>query len=318
MNCGFVVALLLVALAASGCNKQIKPGDPLRGLTRQEQDRFRRGRAFFQGTFTPETGLGPLFNSTSCGECHEEPAVGGFGDETEVHATAFRPDRTCDSLASEGGFVIQQAVTPALKAALGIDSEPFPKSAFNADAYVGEMGVTNPGQVNEGTVGGKPIPPGVDPARDPEINQTQLDLTNDFVRFLAPPGPAPLTTEAKRGRRLFSEIGCAGCHIPTLQTGNSPVSALKKKTFFAYTDLLLHDMGPDLADVCLGLATPADFRTEPLIGLRFLKEFLHDGRAKTLEQAVELHGGEGAGAHDRFKKLSASDRAALIAFLKSL
>jgi CxxC motif-containing protein (DUF1111 family) len=383
MNCGFVVALLLVALAASGCNKQIKPGDPLRGLTRQEQDRFRRGRAFFQGTFTPETGLGPLFNSTSCGECHEEPAVGGFGDETEVHVTAFRADRTCDSLAGEGGFVIQRSVTPALKAALGIDSEPFPKSAtgrgtrstpvvfgrglldavpdsvilshadpddrnhdgirgrpnraadgrigrfgrkafvpalndFNADAYVGEMGVTNPGQVNEGTVGGKPIPPGVDAARDPEIDQTQLDLTNDFVRFLAPPEPAPLTNEAKQGERIFSQIGCTGCHIPTLQTGNSPVSALKNKTFFAYTDLLLHDMGPDLADVCLGLATPSDFRTEPLIGLRFAKEFLHDARAKTLEQAIELHGGEGAGARDRFKKLSAPDRAALVAFLKSL
>src|SRR5206468_11145714 len=60
---------------------------------------------------------------------HEDPAAGGFGDEVEVHATAFRSDRSCDPLTGEGGPVIQQKVTPALKAALGIDSEPFPKGA---------------------------------------------------------------------------------------------------------------------------------------------------------------------------------------------
>jgi len=373
----------LLTLAAAGCNKQIKPGDPLRGLNREQQDRFQRGRAVFNNVFTPETGLGPLFNAASCGECHEEPAAGGFGDEVEVHATALRAGHVCDPLTGEGGPVIQQRVTPALKAALGIDSEPFPKGAtgrgnrttpvlfgrglldavpdsvilgyadpddrnhdgirgrpnrsadgrigrfgrkasepalsnFNAGAFVIEIGVTNPVQPREETIGGKPIPPGVDPARDPEINQEQLDLANDFVRFLAAPSPKRLTEEAKQGQKLFSRIGCAGCHIGTLRTGDSPVSALKNKTFPAYTDLLLHDMGPELADICFGLATPSDFRTEPLIGLRFAKQFLHDGRAKTLEQAVELHGGEGTGARDRFKKLSARDRAALLAFLKSL
>ncbi|PYV13243.1 MAG: hypothetical protein DMG07_15075 [Acidobacteria bacterium] len=381
---GLAAALLLAALAAAGCGKkQIKPGDPLPGLTRGERDRFRRGGDVFKKVFTPETGLGPLFNSSSCAECHEDPAAGGFGDEVEVHATAFRQDRSCDPLTGEGGPVIQQKVTPALKAALGIDSEPFPKGAtgrgmrstpvlfgrglldavpdsvilgyadpndrnrdgirgrahrladgrvgrfgrkaseprldaFNAGAFIIEMGVTNPLHPAEETIGGKPVPAGVDPARDPELTQEQLDLANDFVRFLAPPTPASQTKEARQGEKLFSRIGCAGCHIPALRTGDSPVSAIKKRTFFAYTDLLLHDMGADLADICFGNATPSDFRTEPLIGLRFLKTFLHDGRAKTLEAAIEAHGGEGARARDRFKGLSKRDRSALVAFLKSL
>jgi len=81
----------------------------------------------FDSVFTPATGLGPLFNSGACGECHEQPA-GGRGDEVEVHATAFRGG-VCDPLAQEGGPVIQRHAIPALKQALGIDSEPFPPSA---------------------------------------------------------------------------------------------------------------------------------------------------------------------------------------------
>src|SRR5207245_91534 len=84
--------------------------------------------AVFDPTLKPERGLGPLFNSTGCGECHENPKAGGRGDEVEVHATAFRA-KVCDPLVQEGGFVIQQHTTPALKQALGIDQEPFPPSA---------------------------------------------------------------------------------------------------------------------------------------------------------------------------------------------
>jgi len=189
---------------------------------------------------------------------------------------------------------------------------------FNAGAFAAEMSVTNPQQPTEEDIGGKPIPAGVDPAADPEITQDALDLTDDFVRFLAPPTPLKLGKDGRRGRDLFSQVGCASCHIPTLRTGASPVPALRNRTFAAYTDLLLHDMGAGLADICLGLATPADFRTEPLLDLRGAEHFLHDGRAATLEQAIELHGGEGSGARDRFEALSAADRAALVAFLKSL
>ena len=378
-----LIALLLLALAPSGCAKPLKPGDPIRGLTSEQLDRFRRGKAVFDSVFTPETGLGPLFNAPACGQCHEDPAAGGVGDETEVHATQFRADGDCDQLVGEGGPVIQQHVTPALKAALGIDQEPFPKDAtaravrstpaifgrglldavpdseilshadpgdrnhdgisgrpnrfvdgrigrfgrkafvptldeFNAGAFVIEEGITSPAVLTEESIGGLPIPAGVDPVPEPEIDQRALDLTNDFVRFLAPPSPAALTHEGKEGQRLFARIGCASCHLPTLRTGDSPLPALRYKTFFAYTDLLLHDMGADRGDICLGLATPSEFRTEPLIGLRFAKKFLHDGGAATLEQAIELHGGEGAAARERFRQLHQEERSALAEFLKSL
>jgi CxxC motif-containing protein (DUF1111 family) len=376
------IAMLLTVLAAAACRKPVKPGDPLSGLSRAELDRFKAGKEVFDSVFVPQTGLGPLFNSTACGECHEDPAAGGVGDEVEVHATAFRGGPSCDPLVGEGGPVIQQQVTPALKAALGIDAEPFPKDAtgratrttpvlfgrglldavpdsvilryadpddrnrdgirgrpnrsvdgrigrfgrkafvatldeFNGGAFLAEMGVTIPAQPTEETVGGQPIPPGVDPVPDPEINQDLVNRTDDFVRFLAPPS-AKATKQTRRGSELFNRNGCVACHIPTLRTGDSPVPALSHQTFGAYTDLLLHDMGPGLADICLGLAAPSDFRTEPLIGLRSVTRFLHDGRADTPERAIELHGGEAAAARDRFLRLSADERAAVLAFLKSL
>ena len=378
-----VASFLLFALAASGCAKPAHPGDPISGLTPAQLDRFRRGRAVFDSVFTPESGLGPLFNAAACGECHEQPISGGSGDEVEVHATAFHPDGNCDPLADEGGPVIQQHATPALKAALGIDKEPMPKDAtgsglrtslaifgrglldavpdsdiisyadpddlnhdgisgrvnrfvdgrvgrfgrkafvpalseFNAGAFAIEMGITNPAVPTEESIGGLPIPQGIDPTPEPEMDQQALDLTNDFVRFLAPPSPLRQAGRAGEGRHLFARIGCASCHLPTLRTGKNPVRALDRRTFFAYTDLLIHDMGPDLADICLGLASRSEFRTEPLIGLRLASHFLHDGRADTLEQAIELHGGEGSGARDRFKALTSKEREALVAFLKTL
>jgi CxxC motif-containing protein (DUF1111 family) len=373
------VALLLLVV---GCEKPVKPGDSLSVLWEQQRDRFARGKVVFDSVFTPHTGLGPLFNANGCGECHEKPAAGGHGDEIEVHATAFKGG-VCDPLVQEGGPVIQQHTIPALKQALGIDSEPFPPSAtaralrtspaifgrglldfvpdsvilahadpddrnhdgvrgrpnrfvdgrigrfgrkafiptlreFNAGAFVVEMGVTDPAQPTEENIGGKPIPPGVDSVADPELTQDAFNVTDDFVRFLAPPTPKKLGKDGRRGRDLFSHIGCAACHIPTLRTGPRGMPALRNREFAAYTDLLLHDMGPDLADICLGLARPADFRTEPLLDLRDAEHFLHDGRATSLEQAVELHGGEATGARDRFHALPAADRAALIAFLKAL
>jgi CxxC motif-containing protein (DUF1111 family) len=374
------VVALIAAVAA--CQRPLKPGDPVRGLTRDQRALFDRGRVVFDSVFIPETGLGPLFNSIACGECHEDPVAGGVGDEVEVHASAFRPP-VCDPLVQEGGIVIQQHVTPALKAALGIDSEPFPPSAtgralrtspvvfgrglldlvpdslilsyadpadqngdsisgrpnrffdgrlgrfgrkalvptlreFNDGAFPIEISITNPAVPTEETIGGNPIPAGVDPVPEPEINQEAIDLTDAFVRFLAAPTPLKATSAARRGRVLFASVGCTGCHIPTLQTGDSPIAALRNKDVAAYTDLLLHDMGPDLADICLTEATPSEFRTEPLIGLRVAQQFLHDGRAKTLEQAIQLHGGEGSRARDGFLRLSETERAALIAFLKTL
>jgi hypothetical protein len=122
------VAAALVLVFLAGCQRAVKPGDPLRGLSRAERERFAGGKVTFDSVFTPQTGLGPLFNSTACGECHEAPVAGGNGDEVEVHAAAFKGG-FCDPLIGEGGPVVQQNATPALKQALGIDKEPVPPSA---------------------------------------------------------------------------------------------------------------------------------------------------------------------------------------------
>ena len=344
----------------------------------------------FATAFTPATGLGPLFNAVSCASCHEEPVVGGGGnndpaegsEDVEVHATAFHRGQ-CDDLAAVGGPVFQKQVTPALADALHITAEPIPAAAtdsghrttpdlfgfglldavpdreilaradpldrngdgisgrpnrtadgrigrfgrkaqvatlrdFNRDAFVMEMGVTDPGNPTEQTVGGQPLPPGVDPVADPEISQDQFDAADAFVRFLAPPPREQFNLAGQMGAVTFARIGCASCHIPALFTGASPIPALRFKTVRAFTDLLLHDMGPDLADICLGEALPSEFRTEPLMGLRFATAFLHDGRAGTIEDAITLHRGEGLRARNRFLRLSPFERGALLRFLRSL
>src|SRR5207249_1684923 len=143
----------------------------------------------------------------------------------------------------------------------------------NQGAFVIEIGITDPAVPTEETIGGKPIPPGVDPLPEPELSEQDMNLADDFVRFLAPPPALPLTLEGERGRLLFGSLGCASCHVPSLKTGDSPVRALRLKRVEAYTDLLLHDMGAARADICLGLASPSEFRTEPLMGLRFMKTF---------------------------------------------
>ena len=374
------------AICGAAACRPPQPGDPLRGLSKAERAQFDSGRVVFATTFTPAVGLGPLFNASGCGECHEDPVVGANGDEVERHAAVFHPERAgamCDELADKGGPVFQDSVTPALHTALGIDHEPLPPTVttvagrstpdvfgfglldavpdseilkyadpddrngdgisgrpnrffdgrlgrfgrkalvptlreFNDGAFQVEIGITNPSVPAEGTVTGNPLPDGTDPAADPELGERGLELTDAYVRLLAPPAPLKQSGEARRGSDIFARVGCTSCHVPTLRTGDNPIRALSHKEVAAYTDLLLHDMGPDLADICLGLATPSEFRTEPLMGLRHATQFLHDGRAKTPEQAVELHGGEGTRSRDLFKALPAADRAALLAFLKTL
>src|SRR5436190_10729853 len=189
---------------------------------------------------------------------------------------------------------------------------------FNAGAFVNEMGITSPTQPHEQTIDGAPLPAGVDPTPDPELTQDAVDATTAFVQLLAPPAPLPRSFVEERGRVTFVLIGCAGCHVPALVTGFNRVSALNLKIVQAYTDLLLHDMGPDLADICLGTARPAEYRTEPLMGLRFKTALLHDGRASSIAAAIRLHGGEAARARNRFLALSLAQRSALLRFLSGL
>jgi CxxC motif-containing protein (DUF1111 family) len=129
-----------------------------------------------------------------------------------------------------------------------------------------------------------------------------------------------------RGNALFAQARCTACHAPTLTTGTAHRFAeLRNQLIRPYTDLLLHDLGPDLADnFPQGAASGQEWRTAPLWGLGLLTSinpdvrYLHDARARTVEEAILWHGGQATASRERFKALSADDRQSLMAFVKSL
>lgn len=162
---------------------------------------------------------------------------------------------------------------------------------------------------------------------DPEVsNQTVQDVVF-YLQTLKAPIPRDKEDDVIRsGRQLFTAIGCDKCHVPELTTGEFPIQALANKTFFPYSDFLLHDMGSALNDgYTEGTALPQEWRTPPLWGLGLSKNsqgrqyfLLHDGRASSIQQAIELHGGEAETARNNFNQLSTAERSKVIAFLESL
>ncbi len=190
---------------------------------------------------------------------------------------------------------------------------------FAVDAYVEEIGITSPLAKID------PLPQGApaacDPAGDPEDDGSDVAAFTDFMALLAPP-PTPRrpSPDARRGKHVFRKLGCDRCHTDKYRTAtNFPVAALRGKRVFAYTDLLIHDMGPGLADgIVQGFASGSEFRTAPLWGARYSAPYLHDGRAATLVDAIAAHGGEAQAARDRFSLLTPADQTRLIAFLNAL
>ena len=171
---------------------------------------------------------------------------------------------------------------------------------FSGEAYNVEMGITNELFQTERdetptcqfTTGPNTVTNTT--GATPQETISAIEKFTFFMRFLAPPAPSPDTpggaASVARGKTLFSQIGCALCHTPTLYTGNSTVAALGNQTVNLYSDLLVHDMGIGLADgVSQGRAGPREFRSAPLWGLGKRVFFLHDGRTSNLIEAIEAH-----------------------------
>jgi CxxC motif-containing protein (DUF1111 family) len=164
------------------------------------------------------------------------------------------------------------------------------------------------------------------PAHDPEMSAAQLDAVTVYLQTLAPPARRNLSDAAVlNGKILFVQSKCSACHIPKMQTGNHLITALSNQTIRPYTDLLLHDMGDALADNRPDYkATGNEWRTAPLWGIGLQKivnghtNFLHDGRARNLTEAILWHGGEAEDSKQAFLKMNAADRNTLIKFLESL
>jgi CxxC motif-containing protein (DUF1111 family) len=160
----------------------------------------------------------------------------------------------------------------------------------------------------------------------PEVDQARAAATTAYTRFLAVPARVGASLpHVLMGKQLFLSLGCASCHVPRFVTGDALGPSLAGQTIYPYTDLLLHDLGPDLADDRPDfLADGREWRTPPLwgIGLTALvsghTRFLHDGRARSVSEAILWHGGEAQNAREGYRSLTAEERECLLAFVSSL
>ena len=186
------------------------------------------------------------------------------------------------------------------------------------NAYNQDMGITSTFEPKDAYSGN---------TIDPEVTDVTVRNVVFYLQTLkAPVSRNTNDAEVIQGKNIFSQIKCASCHIPQLKTGPSPIGALSEKIFFPYTDLLLHDMGNILNDgYTEGSATPPEWRTPALWGLGLSPNsqggqyfLMHDGRAKSIEEAILIHGGEATASKNNFNALAQQEKNALLKFLKSL
>ena len=194
---------------------------------------------------------------------------------------------------------------------------------FSGEAYNVEMGVTNevfPTERNQ--TAACQFNPTPEDHPDFEGGVSGVQHFTDFMRFLAAPVPAHQTPSIANGSAIFASVGCILCHTQTLKTASSDIDALSKKSVNLFSDLLLHDMGQDLADhIQQGEASGDEFRTAPLWGVGQRLFFMHDGRTRDLRTAILLHRSHGSEANkviDQFEGLATQKQQDLLNFLRSL
>lgn len=270
--------------------------------------------------------------------------------QADILALADPDDRDGDGVSGRPNWVYDP-----VKAAQG-NAEPRTLGRFGwkastpsvlvqgAGAYRGDMGITNY-LFPEESIAGTPLydayrqsNPGDDgqAASGHEVSEAVLKQVIFYSNTLAVPARRNVDeAEVRHGASLFDSARCTACHHPSFTTGAHPgiwgpsgtlgVQAVAGQKIYPYTDMLLHDMGYGLADRRTDfLAGGREWKTRPLWGIGLtqtvnpLAGFLHDGRARTLEEAILWHGGEAEAAKERFRTMSAADRTALVAFLKSL
>jgi CxxC motif-containing protein (DUF1111 family) len=190
---------------------------------------------------------------------------------------------------------------------------------FTADALQGDMGITSDLRPDElpNPIAADDELPGID------VPAESVNAIADYMRMLRIPARTLDVKQTSRGAALFAQTRCDVCHVPSLHTvADYPIAQLADVDAPIYSDLLLHDMGPTFAD---GLrdygASSSQWRTAPLLGLRHLHSYLHDGRADTIEQAIEQHAAPGCEAEASaraFAALDATSQQALVKFVSAL
>jgi CxxC motif-containing protein (DUF1111 family) len=233
-------------------------------------------------------------------------------------------DRNRDGISGRAAIVVDRATGERRVGRFGWKAQHATLLAFSADAYRNEMGITNDLFREESAYGISkdrmrlcdrlPEPEDV---RDPLTGRRGIDNFASFMRFLAPIVRGPIDEAARTGEQVFGALGCAACHTPALTTGPSANPLFNRRQLALFSDLLLHDIGTgDGIEQASG--GPEEIRTPALWGLRLRRPLLHDGSAATIEDAITRHAGEAELARRGFEQTTQSDRAALLAFLKSL
>jgi CxxC motif-containing protein (DUF1111 family) len=249
--------------------------------------------------------------------------VEAIPDET-IAALEDPSDRDRDGVSGRAARIVDAATGERRVGRFGWKAQHATLLTFGADAYRNEMGITNDvfsAEVAYGVTAermracdriGDP-----EDIRDPRTQRRGIDNFASFMRFLGPVARDGSSEQTRAGEQLFAAIGCAACHTPVLTTGPSSNPLFDRKPVALFSDLLLHDVGTG-DGIVQGPADDTEIRTPALWGLRLRRPLLHDGSAATAEDAVRRHANEAELARRGFERLSDTDRAALLAFLRSL
>ncbi len=277
----------------------------------------------------------PLYNisgSVTSGILHSPrvaPSVFGLGlleavPEQTILANADEEDNNGDGISGKANYVWNFRTNKFEIGKFGWKANTPTLLQQTAGAYNNDMGITSVYYPMENCYSNENCDTAGD---DPEITTETLNSVALYVQTLAVPSRRNFDDPAvKSGKTLFRQIGCASCHITELKTGIHPeIPELSHQTIHPYTDLLLHDMGEELADNRPDYkADGREWRTPPLWGIGLVEIvnghtfFMHDGRARNFEEAILWHNGEGKTSKENFVKLSKENRESLIKFLKSL
>jgi CxxC motif-containing protein (DUF1111 family) len=206
--------------------------------------------------------------------------------------------------------------------------------SFSADAYLNEMGITNPLFPDENTAAGRFVGfgSGFDPVPEPEDDGIDVIAFANFMRSTKAPSRGTITSDVRAGETLFNQVGCNTCHVATLRTARPGTringgaftvpNALGNKIFHPYSDFLLHDIGTsDGIPISLRpehANTRNVMRTAPLWALRTRNRLMHDGLSFTKQEAIARHGNQAAAVRDRYNALTDAQRRQVLAFLDSL
>ncbi len=257
------------------------------------------------------------------------PAVFGLGlleaiPENAILAYADETDADGDGISGRPNYVWDVVAQRYALGRFGWKANQPTLLQQVAAAYHDDMGITTSLFRVENSAGQPQL---TEHGARPEVSDEILDVVTFYVQTLAVPARRNVDDpQVKQGEQLFAEAQCASCHTPTLRTGVlAGVPSVSNQTIHPYTDLLLHDMGPGLADNRPDFhASGTEWRTPPLWGIGLVNRvnghtnFLHDGRARDLMEAILWHGGEAEASRKAVEQMSRTERDALVAFLESL